>query len=97
MFEGIFFELKQRVDSTAGPLLVCYGAFTRGAAVIFKILNDYSTFAMANLDHPAHEAVRNRLLKGRHGSDARLRAPVRREARRVRSAATVEVHTTVDA
>ena len=62
--------------------------------MIFKTQDDYSAFIMANTDHPAHEAVRNRLLKERRENDARLRTPVAREAQPVRPAASVEVRAT---
>jgi hypothetical protein len=65
-----------------------------GAAVIFRTQNDYSTFIMANTDHPAHEAVQNRLLKERRENDARVRAPVGREAQQVRPVVSVEVRAT---
>jgi hypothetical protein len=43
---------------------------------------------------PAHEAVRNRLVKERREIDARLRAPIGREAQQVRPVVSVEVRTT---
>jgi hypothetical protein len=64
-----------------------HGAFILGAAMIFKTLNDYSAFVMENPDHPAHEAVRSRLLKERNKDDARSRAPVTHEARQPRPVA----------
>jgi hypothetical protein len=59
--------------------------------VIFKTLNDYSAFVMENPDHPAHDAVRNRLLKERREDGARLQMHFGRQARQVRPAAPVEV------
>jgi hypothetical protein len=95
MVGKIFSEFRPEGDWTAGPFLVWLWCVHMGVAVIFKTLNDYSAFVMENPDHPAHEAVRNRLLKERQEGDAKLRASVRRETRQVRPAPTVEVHTTV--
>jgi len=65
-----------------------------GAAVIFKTLNDYSDFIMNNPDHPAHDAVRNRLLKERREKDARSRSEIGSEAQQARSAVPGEVRPT---
>jgi hypothetical protein len=82
-----------RLDSETISRMV-NGSFTWGSAVILKTLNDYSAFIMKNPDHPAHEAVRNRLLKERRENEARLRAPIGHEAQQVRPAASVEVRAT---
>jgi hypothetical protein len=72
------------------------GSVTEGAAVIFETLNDYSAFIMKNPDHPAHEAVRSRLLKERREIDPRLsRAPIEHEAEQRRPAESVEVRATI--
>jgi hypothetical protein len=83
------------LDSHAVSRMV-NGSVTEGAVVIFKTLNDYSAFIMKNPDHPAHEAVRNRLLKERREIDARfLRAPTGHEAKQGRPAEYVEVRATI--
>jgi hypothetical protein len=65
--------------------------FTWRLAVIFKTLNDYSAFIMKNPDHPAHEAMRNRLLKERREMDARSRPAIGTEAQQARPAGPREV------
>jgi hypothetical protein len=83
--------VMNRLDNEALSRMVCRIILLGGSAVVFKTLNDYSAFIMKNPDHPAHEAVRNRLMKERRENDASLKAPIGREAQQVRPAVSVEV------
>ena len=62
--------------------------------MIFKTLHDYSAFIMRRPDHPAHEAVRNRLLREQRMRDASLQTPVAGEHQQAKPAASAEVQTT---